>query len=328
MAGTCVIIPYFQRKPGLLTAAIRSALAQEQVGLITVIVCDDASPVRAETELALLGPEQRDHVILITQPNAGAGPARNTALDAIPPGTEWIAFLDSDDKWETVHLARAQAALQAGYDLYFGDALRESQTQTHFQAAAFDLSKHTPINSLPGMFEFVGNFLTENIVMSPVSISTVVMRASTLGDLRFKKIAFEDLVFWFEMATRPVRIAFDSTLQVHYGRGDITLADSWISQKALKICLLYNIVFMLVMRDFKLTSVQRVLLKARITHNRRDFGRIVLGLLRYRRIPAWPVMMEVLRLDPWIIRSIMGVAMTELARHLPFHRRASTRRSG
>lgn len=169
--GTAVIVPFFQRKPGLLAAAIRSALAQEAAGPITIIVCDDASPIPADTELAMLAPNQRERVILIRQANAGAAAARNAALDAVPPGTEWIAFLDSDDRWEPGHIARAVAALCAGYDLCFSDALREPQTTTHFQAASFESRHHEPVGSLPGLFRFIGNFLTLNITMSPVSIS-------------------------------------------------------------------------------------------------------------------------------------------------------------
>ncbi len=318
--GTAVVIPFFQRKPGLLANAIRSALSQVDAGPITIVVCDDASPIDADTELAGLAPEQRDRVILVRQANAGAGAARNAALDAVPPGTDWIAFLDSDDRWEPAHIARALAALRAGYDLCFGDALREPQTRTHFQAADLDSRCHEPIGTLPGLFRFMGDFLTLNIAMSPVSISTVVMRASALGDQRFPCMAVEDLMFWFEAARRPIRVAFDATLQVYYGRGDITLVDHWMSPQALKICLLYHRVFMHVRREFSLTPVQHAILELRMEHNRQDFGRVVLGLLRHGRMPAWPVVAKFLRLDPWIARSLLGVAATEVARRLPVRR--------
>jgi succinoglycan biosynthesis protein ExoW len=137
MPGTAVIIPYFQRVPGVLAAAVRSALAQEGAGPITIVVCDDGSPVPGDVVLATLDAAERQRVVLIRQTNAGAGPARNAALDAVPPDTEWIAFLDSDDRWGGQHLARAIAALREGYDLCFADALREPQTLTHFQGAAF-----------------------------------------------------------------------------------------------------------------------------------------------------------------------------------------------
>ena len=46
-----VVIAYYQREPGILRRAVRSALEQ-RVEELEVIVVDDESPVPAETELA------------------------------------------------------------------------------------------------------------------------------------------------------------------------------------------------------------------------------------------------------------------------------------
>ncbi len=322
--GTAVIIPFFQRKPGLLAAAIRSALAQEAAGPITVVVCDDASPIPAGTELAALAPDQCERVILVRQANGGVGAARNAALDAVPPGTEWIAFLDSDDRWEPSHIARAVAALREGFDFFFADALREPQTLTHFQAAAFKSSLHEPIGVMPGLFQFVGDFLTQNLQISPVSISTVVMRASALAGLRFSNMVFEDLLFWFDVARRPIRVAFDATLQVHYGHGDITLAQDWRSQQALRTCFLYHRIFTHVAREFDLTFEQRGILEARMAQNRRSFCVAMLARLRHGQAPAWRVVAGLARLDSRLIASLLRVAATEAARRMPFVQRLPT----
>ena len=320
--GTAVIIPFFQRKPGLLAAAIRSALGQEAAGPITIIVCDDASPSPAELDLAMLTPLDRDRVLLVRQANSGAGPARNAALDAMPPGIEWIAFLDSDDRWEPGHIARALAALREGYDFCFADALRTPQTRTHFQAAGFDPGRHKPLAAAPGLFGFTGDFLTLNIAMSPVSISTVAMRASALHDLRFPNMAVEDLMLWFQVARRPIRVAFDATLQVYYGHGDITLADGWTSLQALRMCLSYHRIFMRVAREFDLTPEQRAILSARMADNRRNFCTATLARLHHRQAPAWHVGLSFLRLDPRLVFSLLKTAFVEAGRRLPFGRRA------
>lgn len=320
--GTAVIIPFFQREPGLLAAAIRSALRQEAAGPITVIVCDDASPSPAELDLALLTPLDRDQVLLIRQANGGCGPARNAALDAVPRGIEWIAFLDSDDRWEPGHIARALAALRDGYDFCFADALRTPQTQTHFQAAGFESSRHKPLGAAQGLYEFTGNFLTLNIAMSPVSISTVVVRASALDDRRFPNMTFEDLMFWFQLAKCPIRVAFDATLQVHYGHGGITLADGWTSRHALWRCLSYHRVFMRVAREFELTAEQRRILSARMADNRRNFCTATLARLHHWQAPAWRVGLSFLRLDPRLAPSLLKAAVVEAGRRLPFGQRA------
>jgi len=321
MPGTAVIIPFFQRKPGLLAAAVRSVLAQEDAGAVTIVVCDDSSPSPAEVDLDLLDAGERDRVVLIGQANGGPGPARNAALDAMPADAEWIAFLDSDDRWSPLHLARSIAALREGYDFCFANVQRECAALTHFEHASFKPEQHEPIGALPGLYRFTGDFLTQNLAMSPVSVSSVVMRASTLGDLRFPPIIFEDLMTWFEIARRGVRVAFDSTLQVHYGHGDITLAESWKSQKALKLSLLYHRVFMRVMREFKLTSVQRAILKTRVAQNRRSFATVALALLHDGRAPAWRVMVEFLALDAWVGSALLSVIATETARRLITGRR-------
>jgi len=317
MPGTAVIIPFFQRKPGLLAAAVRSVLAQEDAGAVTIVVCDDSSPSPAEVDLDMLDAGERDRVVLIGQANAGCGPARNAALDAMPADAEWIAFLDSDDRWSPWHLARSIAALREGYDFCFADVQRESEALTHFEYASFKPEQHEPIGALPGLYRFTGDFLTQNLAMSPVSVSSVVMRASTLGDLRFPPIVFEDLMTWFEIARRGVPVVFDGTLQVHYGHGNITRSDGWDSQGALKNRLLYHKVFMNVWRGFVLTPAQRAVLKQRIAQSRRLFGSVSLGLLRSGHIPAWRVVASFLALDPTAAGALTGITLAKIVRRLP-----------
>ena len=324
MHGTAVIIPFFQREPRSLGVAIRSALAQEGAGLITVVVCDDESPVPAETELSVLTPKERAQVILVVQKNRGPGPARNAALDAVPPGTKWIAFLDSDDVWAPTHLSRSMAALEEGYDLCFADALREPETTTHFQNAAFEPGQHEPIGALPGLFALKGDFVTLNIAMSPVSISTVVIRASTLGDMRFPSMAFEDLVYWFEAARRGARVAFDETLQVRYGRGNITITENWVSQRELQNILSYHRVFMSFAKDTSLTAPQRAILEQRIASNRELFSVVTLGLMYSAKLPARRIVVDFLALDRLVIGAFLKAVLTVLRRRL---KRSLCRRS-
>ena len=326
MPGTAVIIPFFQRESHVLAAAVRSALAQEDAGPVTVVVCDDASPIRAEDELAALDPAERDRVILVRQANQGAGAARNAALDAVPPGTEWIAFLDSDDRWRPRHLARAITALQQGYDLCFADAQRENESRSHFQGADFDPARHEPLDVLPDLYRLTGDFLTLNIRMSPVSISTVVMRASALGELRFMPVPVEDLLFWFEAARRPIRVAFDGTLQVDYGRGNITVTGHWKSPEELRMCLLYHRVFMHVARSFALTAEQRGILQGRMARNRRLFSAVMLGQIADGRLPSWKIVSSFLTLDRRTAGEILATGASKVAKRLKLSRPVSVAR--
>ena len=317
MAGTAVIIPFFQRTPGLLRAAVRSVLAQEDAGPITMIVCDDGSPLPAADELASFTIAEQERIVLIRQENGGAGAARNAALDAMPPDTEWIAFLDSDDRWRPRHLARAIAALREGHDLCFADVRREHEAGNHFQNAGFEPSLHESLGAATGLYRLVGDFLTLNLRLSPVSISSVVMRASTLGDLRFAPKPVEDLRFWFEVSRACPRVAFDATLQVDYGRGNITVTDGWRSSAELRMCLHYHAVFTHVARSFALSAEQRSILQRRVARNRGLFAQVMLAHFRDGRLPSGNVVWRFAKLDPALARALVAtaasLALTRLA---------------
>ena len=73
-----VVIPYFQREPGILARALASIAAQQACPLpVHVIVVDDASPVPTAQELASVGRVPYT-VQVVQQPNGGPGSARNT----------------------------------------------------------------------------------------------------------------------------------------------------------------------------------------------------------------------------------------------------------
>lgn len=95
-----VVIPVFNRQ-AQAEAALRSAVAQEGCELEVVIV-DDASPV-AFTLPPNIGCDPR--VRLIRSPlNAGPAATRNIGIRAA--SHDWIAFLDSDDRFLPGKLAR------------------------------------------------------------------------------------------------------------------------------------------------------------------------------------------------------------------------------
>ena len=74
-----VIIPYFQREPGILVSALNSVLFSEGVRDVKIIVEDDQSPVSAKNELATFG-FTHFPVTLIEQANAGPGCPEHSTL--------------------------------------------------------------------------------------------------------------------------------------------------------------------------------------------------------------------------------------------------------
>src|SRR5437867_5669970 len=114
MATVSVIVPFFQRQPGLLSNAIKSVCRQTIDGSVDVLVVNDESPVNPDAEIPDSLPANI-RVRLLAQRNGGPGAARNRGLDQVSPETTYVAFLDSDDAWEPNHLRNAVAAL--GNDL-------------------------------------------------------------------------------------------------------------------------------------------------------------------------------------------------------------------
>ncbi len=99
-----VIIPTWNRA-GCLPAALDSVFAQSLVPH-EVIVVDDGS---TDNSRAIIQRHYRT-VRYIHQENRGVSSARNTGIRAA--AGDWIALLDSDDRWEAHKLERQQRALQ------------------------------------------------------------------------------------------------------------------------------------------------------------------------------------------------------------------------
>lgn len=82
-----------------------------------------------------------ESVQVITQVNAGVAAARNRGVAEL--GTEWVAFLDSDDLWLPDHIERVGAAIRSTHgaaELYFDDSDDDELPDgvTLWQHAGFD----------------------------------------------------------------------------------------------------------------------------------------------------------------------------------------------
>lgn len=138
MAQCEVIIPYYQRQPGLLTRAIASIFRQD-VDDIRVIVVDDGSPRPAKLDLDTLPEAQRAAITLVEQVNQGATKARNRALDEVDPDARFVALLDSDDEWAPGHLIRAIDALSKPGARLFYSIIQADETFAESYAKPSDI---------------------------------------------------------------------------------------------------------------------------------------------------------------------------------------------
>src|SRR5262249_37804258 len=95
-ARIAVVIPYFQRTPGVLARTLNAVFAQDVDAAIEVVIADDGSPVPAANELAGLSTANQARTRVIARRNGGPAAARNTGLANVAAENDFIALLDSD----------------------------------------------------------------------------------------------------------------------------------------------------------------------------------------------------------------------------------------
>jgi len=112
MAAVSVVMPAYNAETYVATA-IASVLRQTYRDLELLIVDDGSSD--GTVALAQRFAARDSRVRVLTQPNAGPGPARNTAFRAA--AGRLFAFLDSDDEWDPAFLAENVAVLESRTDI-------------------------------------------------------------------------------------------------------------------------------------------------------------------------------------------------------------------
>jgi len=218
MHPIAVVIPFYQRKAGILARSLDAILAQTTLDGVAIHIVDDGSPIDPSEEIGRARAELgNDRVTLHRKPNSGPGAARNYALDRLR-GTEMVALLDSDDCWPDCHIENIKRVMSLGGDLYFADHKREGEAASRFEQMAFAWEGMPIVDNLR---EFEGDLFSLILLGSPVGTSTVAYRFATMPDLRFREgwRAAEDTLFWLQIAQRAQKVFFSPSDWVIYGRG-------------------------------------------------------------------------------------------------------------
>jgi succinoglycan biosynthesis protein ExoW len=269
-----VIIPYFQRKPGLLKKAVHSVLHQQADADIQLIVIDDSSPIPAEAEFTDLPESWLSRITLSRVPNGGVSHARNLGLDRVRDGTTYVAFLDSDDAWRPGHLERAIRALRSGGDFYFADFTRHDWSTSAFaRCPTFHPNEHPRLEDSHGLFRFGGNFFEQVLRNNPVGTSTVVYRFERFPQLRFEEgltISGEDILFWLDILYNNQNVVFSAEIESDYDAGvNICYDAKWGTEAGIQVS--YNDILMLdmVLRRFQVSPEvkQRTLSQSQVLSN-------------------------------------------------------------
>ncbi len=330
-----VIIPFYQREPGLLEHCLRSISAQDAAdAAIDVIVVDDASPCDPGADIAAAGPlPAHISVRVLKRLNGGPAAARNMGLDAAKEA-DVIAFLDSDDSWSPQHIGRALKGLAAGADAYFCDHRGEDGSlylpSTGFSRDIRD--GRPPTEPGPdGVFLLGGPAVADCITREYLAhTSTLVYRTDRLGGLRMSELlrsAGEDHLFCIDLALQARKVAISPEWGAQLGSGVSIYASAfgWGREIDLRRRA-FNLAALKMMRDrADWAPATRADIERRIREGRQTVGYLVLRLIATQRKINVSVLKFVWGLDrltvltaPW-----SPVAMALLSR-----RRSKTPASG
>lgn len=318
-----IVTPYFQRKEGLLPKALESAFRQTLGERILPIVVDDGSPVSARAEVAKLPGDLQQRVLVIEQANGGAGSARNRALDHVPVGTQFVAFLDSDDSWRPDHLANALAALQTGHDAYFSDWWSYNfPDRTNFERiGSLRPDGHVPVSGVSNAYQ-LGVSPIEHILSDGggvIQTSTVVYRYEKFPDLRFREEFYngQDFFFWMDLGERGADFVFSTTVDADNGEGiNIYQGAGWGTERSLQRLRNELFVWTSVNRFYSLTGTQRAANKKTIRNLQQGVVRDVLYRVRRRMPISGKLIRDIVRFDPSVLLIAPFVPLKVLLQHL------------
>ncbi|WP_018012134.1 glycosyltransferase family 2 protein (plasmid) [Sinorhizobium medicae] len=223
MAKLTVVIPYYQKEPGILRRALASVFAQTFEDF-HVLIIDDQSPYPVADELVGLTSEQEARVTVVRQPNAGPGGARNTGLDNVPAGSEFVAFLDSDDVWTPDHLLNAyQSMTRFDADCYWASITGGDAFYYHFGVAALEKSEMvTRLSEDPLVVELPE---LQDVMLKDWSflhMSCMVIGRKLFETARFEaalKLAAEDVLFFCDCVLAAKRVVLCDAAGAVRGEG-------------------------------------------------------------------------------------------------------------
>ncbi|WP_083507889.1 glycosyltransferase family 2 protein [Aureimonas frigidaquae] len=321
MTEAWVVIPFFQRSPGILSRAVRSVLAQDRAAA-GIIVVDDESPVDAAAELK--GLDLRSMPIrVIRQPNAGPGGARNTGLANLPGSATHVAFLDSDDEWHPGHLAAALQAMERhGADVFFGTISGGAGFDYHSDMSALAaepgvtmLSTDPMVLTAPDM----ANRMLED--WSYLHLSAMVIARPLFEGLRFApdlRLAAEDILFFHDAFRAAHRAILSAAPAAGRGEGANIFhgvdnqAPDYLRQQFITLSALQRLAARPGLNASGAQALER-----RQERARREALWGQAARLRRGKAPQWKLLGQWARRDPRILRALAGLGLSRLRKGQP-----------
>lgn len=298
-----VIIPYFQRTRGTLARTLHSIARQDFCEPVTVYVIDDESPVPPEPEVAAVEWPTNFAVRILGKRNGGPGSARNLGLDSLAD-ERYVAFLDSDDCWQSHHLSAAKFAFELGFDFYTADWIIDehgTRAHEHFYGPAM---KTRPVPGADWGRELDDDLMNYTVSGPIGSTCSMALTRELVSGIRFDnglRTAGEDGLFATRLAAKRPRVFLSQRVDVDLGEGvNIFSSDNWNSRAGL----MRDIYFLrsrLLMRPLAASfPTARERLEDKLQAARRNVLRSFLSGLKHGQFPAGELF-SLLRLDPALL---------------------------
>jgi hypothetical protein len=198
-----VVIPAYNSAQ-LIAETIESVIAQKYREH-EIIVVNDGSPDTAAFERAIR--IYLDDIIYIRQRNAGAGAARNTAIEHARG--DIIAFLDADDVWMPDYLASQ-----------FVFMTRNELQMVYCDAVLMGLNspyRRTFMETAPSSGECTFNALLD-LKCNVITSGTLARRSAVLaaGVFETERVRAHDFHLWLRMAQKGAKIGYQQKQLLKY----------------------------------------------------------------------------------------------------------------
>lgn len=225
-----IIVPVYNLAP-YLPACINSLLKQTYTPLEIIFINDSSTD--SSLEILMEFQRQYPHLKIITQPNSGPGPARNTGLDEA--SGEYVLFVDGDD-WiaeETVAVCMETAITEVADIVCFGFRKVTKRDGQEIELQRFEYEPDCYPDS-----DYVEGALSENS-HNKAKLNTAVWgklyRLSLLNNhqIRFRQAVFEDSPFTLEAVFHASRIRCVKAAFYNYFIRESSSAEQSVTSSAL-----------------------------------------------------------------------------------------------
>jgi glycosyltransferase involved in cell wall biosynthesis len=233
-----VILPTYNRA-FVVAEAVQSVVDQTFTDWELLII-DDGSTDETRNVLKQIR-ERDDRIHVLHQNNGGAAKARNQGI-TYPGDHELIAFIDSDDLWESYHLSEAVQVIEQypSVGLVFArtesidHAGKLSEQGAQARMRAMNMPRKLQKQSDSSM-DSSTILLDESRLLTALlneeicpHTPTVVLRRESIGQHRFPShlIVLEDLYFWAQLASSGLGFAFIDRphAKIRYFGDNLTMA--------------------------------------------------------------------------------------------------------